>query len=162
MILVSEYAARCDEHALAFITWGCAYQIMRLLGLDSSERIPKSGSPSDFTRKETERRLLWSCFIMDSFIGSGIDANLRWKEDVPNVLLPASDACFLEQIRFHLSDLATVEFFNSPTSFKKMNIHSQVIHLAYLRTQFLRCLLFLQSGILPIIGLTAIQTYKEE
>jgi hypothetical protein len=138
MILISEYATRFDKHALAFITWGCSYQIMRLLGFDSPERTVRPGSPADTRREETKRRLLWSCFILDSYIGSGIDANLRWKEEVPAVLLPSSDHSFLEQVLLDTPTLATVEFFSSPDSLKQMNLRSQLIYLFHLRTQVLR------------------------
>jgi hypothetical protein len=138
MILISEYATRFDQHALAFITWGCSYQIMRLLGFDSPERSARPVSPTDIRRNETKRRLLWSCFILDSYIGSGIDANLRWKEEVPAVFLPSSDHSFLEQDLLDAPTLATVELFNSPDSLKQMNLRSQVTYLFHVRTQVLR------------------------
>lgn len=138
MILISEYATRFDKHALGFITWGCSYQIMRLFGFDSPEQSARTISPADNRQDETKRRLLWSCFILDSCIGSGIDANLRWKEEVPTVFLPSSDHSFLEQALMNTPTLATLELFNSPNSLKQMNLRSQLIYLFHIRTQVLR------------------------
>ncbi|KAH8812765.1 hypothetical protein F5884DRAFT_316685 [Xylogone sp. PMI_703] len=143
MILISEYATRIDEHALAFTIWGCAYQIMRLLGLDSdaTERYNNNTSRTvsvDHTQKESERRLLWSCFVLDSFIGSGIDENLRWRGNTPRAPLPCSDHNFLEQTQPPDMDLRTIETLSSPNILRKSDLRSQVIYLSYMRTQVLR------------------------
>ncbi|KAH8695292.1 hypothetical protein BGW36DRAFT_360995 [Talaromyces proteolyticus] len=54
MILISEYATRADERALTFVTLGCCYQIMRLLGLNSPDKIDEPQNSDDLRRKGTE------------------------------------------------------------------------------------------------------------
>jgi hypothetical protein len=138
MVLISEYSMRVEEHTLSFITWGCAYQIMRLLSLDSAQRPNSPNTPRESTVTEIERRLLWSCFILDSFIGSGIDGNLRWRDEAPRIPLPCSDHSFLEQTQSLAQERLPSEAFNSSSILAKLDLRTQVIYLAYLRTQALR------------------------
>lgn len=131
---------RTDDHALAFVIWGCAYQIMRLLSLDLSP--PEGHRELEATinpiEKESQKRLLWSCFILDSFIGSGIDENLRWRGDVPAVSLPCSDHEFLEQRRPHTQGRLYLKDLNSPSIFENFDLRSHMIYLSSMRTQVLR------------------------
>lgn len=127
-----------DQHALAFVVFGCCVRIMRLLSLDSPKKVPASPGLSQMTQLETERRLLWSCYILDSFLGGGVDGNLYWKDDFPCVPLPCSDANFVAQEQypdFNAPKLSTFELFPDRSY---LNLRSHTIYLVQLRTRVLR------------------------
>lgn len=138
MVLICEYSMLFDQHALAFVVFGCCYRIMRLLGLDSLKKLTDSYNPTQVTQAESERRVLWSCYILDSFLGGGVDDNLFWKDDVPRVPLPCSDGNFIAQTQPSNHDLPTIESFQTPADFHRLNLRSHIIHLARLRTRVLR------------------------
>jgi len=133
MILICEYCLRTGDNALAFVIWGICYQILRLLGLDSPSR-----TTPDLTQKEAERRALWSCFILDSVIGSGVDENLHWHDEVPRVPLPCPDHMFVSQIAFTGQEVPAFDLFISPTGLRQLDIRAQVVYLAFVRTKVLR------------------------
>ena len=140
MMLVCEFAMRVDQHALAFTMLGCCYRVIRLLGLDSTNKTSNAHKTKGVRQIEVERRLLWSCYIMDSFIGGGIDGNLEWKDDVPRVPLPCSDHCFLAQAHHAEQEEELPEPHNpgTPAILGRLNLRCHVIYLARFRTQVLR------------------------
>ncbi|KAH0492059.1 hypothetical protein TgHK011_007026 [Trichoderma gracile] len=128
-----------DQHALAFVVFGCCLRIMRLLSLDSHKKVLDAPGLAQMTQLEIERRLLWSCYLLDSFLGGGVDGNLYWKDDFPSVPLPCSDANFIAQEQY-ISDLnaprlSTFEIF---TDRSYLNLRSHTIYLVQLRTRVLR------------------------
>ena len=128
-----------DQHALAFVVFGCCLRIMRLLSLDSAKKVSDAPGLSQMTQLETERRLLWSCYLLDSFLGGGVDMNLHWKHGFPCVPLPCSDANFIAQEQY-ISDLnaprlSTFEIFPDRSY---LNLRSHTIYLVQLRTRVLR------------------------
>ncbi|KAK5212766.1 hypothetical protein LTR99_003027 [Exophiala xenobiotica] len=133
MVLICEYCLRTGDNALAFVLWGICYQILRLLGLDSPSRMAL-----DLTQREAERRVLWSCFILDSLIGSGVDENLHWHDEAPGVPLPCPDHMFVSQIAFTGHEVPAAVLFISPTGLRQLEIRSHVIYLAFVRTKVLR------------------------
>ncbi|KAL7810209.1 hypothetical protein V8C44DRAFT_332577 [Trichoderma aethiopicum] len=139
MVLICEHSVAMDRHALAFVVFGCCLRIMRLLSLDSPKKVSDAPGLAQMTRLETERRLLWSCYLLDSFLGGGVDGNLFWKDDFPCVPLPCSDASFIAQEPY-ISDLnaprlSTFEMFPDRSY---LNLRSHTIYLVQLRTRVLR------------------------
>ncbi|KAK4067302.1 transcriptional regulator family: Fungal Specific TF [Trichoderma aggressivum f. europaeum] len=138
MVLICEHSISMDQHALAFVVFGCCVRIMRLLSLDSPKKVPASPGLAQMTQLEAERRLLWSCYILDSFLGGGVDGNLYWKDDFPCVPLPCSDANFVAQeqyLDFNAPKLSTFELFPDRSY---LNLRSHTIYLVQLRTRVLR------------------------
>ncbi|UKZ48354.1 hypothetical protein TrVGV298_002577 [Trichoderma virens] len=112
MVLICEHSISMDQHALAFVVFGCCVRIMRLLSLDSPKK--------------------------DSFLGGGVDGNLYWKDDFPCVPLPCSDANFVAQEQygdFNAPKLSTFELFPDRSY---LNLRSHTIYLVQLRTRVLR------------------------
>lgn len=139
MVLICEHSIAMDQHALAFVVFGCCLRIMRLLSLDSAKKVSDAPGLSQMTQLETERRLLWSCYLLDSFLGGGVDMNLHWKHGFPCVPLPCSDANFIAQEQY-ISDLnaprlSTFEIFPDRSY---LNLRSHTIYLVQLRTRVLR------------------------
>ncbi|TFB06916.1 hypothetical protein CCMA1212_001306 [Trichoderma ghanense] len=139
MVLICEHSIAMDQHALAFVVFGCCLRIMRLLSLDSPKKVSDAPGLAHMTQLETERRLLWSCYLLDSFLGGGVDGNIYWKDDFPCVPLPCSDANFIAQEQY-ISDLnaprlSTFEIFPDRSY---LNLRSHTIYLVQLRTRVLR------------------------
>lgn len=78
MILYSEYGLRVGDNAFVYMLVGCCTRMCRLLRLDVEDPnlAPVAFSPEQRTRRESLRRLMWSCYILDSFVGAGVDTNL--------------------------------------------------------------------------------------
>jgi hypothetical protein len=92
----------------------------------------------DLNQRDAERRMLWSCFILDSLIGSGVDENLHWHDEAPGVPLPCPDHMFVSQIAFTGHEVPAAVLFISPTGLRQLEIRSHVIYLAFVRTKVLR------------------------
>ncbi|KAL7892982.1 hypothetical protein HDV64DRAFT_272949 [Trichoderma sp. TUCIM 5745] len=138
MVLICEYSIFMDQHALAFVIFGCCVRVMRLLGLDSPEKAAVPSGLAHMTQLETERRLLWSCYLLDSFLGGGVDGNLYWKDDFPGVPLPCSDASFIAQEQYADFETPKLSAFELYPDRSYLNLRSHTIYLVQLRTRVLR------------------------
>lgn len=45
-------------------------------------------------QREVENRIVWACFVIDGLAANGVEKNMCWKDNVPNIPLPCSDDCF--------------------------------------------------------------------
>lgn len=99
MVLCCEYAARTAQHTTVFMLAGYCSRMARLLQLDEKVPTPPSVNaiPADITRQECQRRLLWSCYILDSMAASGIDQDLYWNQGPPQTRLPCGETEFLQR-----------------------------------------------------------------
>lgn len=50
------------------------------------------------TEKESRRRLMWSCYVMDSLVGSGVDQLTLVDEKDMKIQLPCNERNFTQQI----------------------------------------------------------------
>ena len=50
------------------------------------------------TEKESRRRLMWSCYVMDALVGSGVDQLTLVDEKDMKIQLPCNDRNFVQQI----------------------------------------------------------------
>lgn len=50
------------------------------------------------TEKESRRRLMWSCYVMDSLVGSGVDQLTLVDEKDMKIQLPCNERNFVQQI----------------------------------------------------------------
>lgn len=96
-VLLHEYYLRQGDYAKGFMISGQIarhLQILQLnIELDSDPLCQKSRVSS--TTKETRRRLVWACYILDAFIECGIDQlRLILSEDI-YVQLPCSEDLFV-------------------------------------------------------------------
>ncbi|KAF4470504.1 Alkaline phosphatase [Fusarium albosuccineum] len=88
MVLYSEYGLRIGDNAFVYMLVGSCTRMSRLLRLDAEDPQPEPRplSPKELTKRESLRRLMWSCYILDSFVGAGVDGNLSWVADEQHTL----------------------------------------------------------------------------
>ncbi|OQV07020.1 Fungal specific transcription factor domain-containing protein [Cladophialophora immunda] len=137
LVLISEYGAGACGNAIAFVLAGCCQRLARLLGLDATSRSSvRSGFES--CEHESRRRLMWSCFILDGIVGSGVDAHSLSKDTIPKIPLPRPESEFLSQVPIDEQELPRLESMESPEAIQPVDYRGQVVYLVQLRTQVLR------------------------
>lgn len=101
-VLLHDYQLRVGNYLAAFMLSGIAARMVQVLqiNLEFSTDIlcSRSTPPIDATMRESRRRLMWSCFTMDSWVGSGVDQLTLLDERDIKVQLPCNERCFLQQI----------------------------------------------------------------
>nr|RBQ96366.1 hypothetical protein FVER53263_20067 [Fusarium verticillioides] len=142
LVLLCDFALQTGQDALAFMLCGCCHSAARLLALDRPLLPSNTGESSkDSILAESQRRVLWSCFILDSIVGSGVNENLRWRDGSPQIPLPSSDQTFLSQISSAEAPLflpRRSDVFPSSEDLQKYNIRSNLVYLMSIRTRVLR------------------------
>ena len=100
-VLLHDHELRDGRFASAFMLAGVSARMAQALqtNVEYSTDIlstNSSGGPSPAAR-ETRRRLMWSCYVMDAWVGSGVD-QLTLLDDVDiKVQLPCCDRHFVRQ-----------------------------------------------------------------
>ncbi|TVY89536.1 putative transcriptional regulatory protein [Lachnellula willkommii] len=101
-VLLEDYYIRVGDYMAAFMLSGTAARMVQGLqiNLESSTDILCSESKPllGATARESRRRLMWSCFVMDSWVGSGVDQLTLLDESNIKVQLPCNERSFLQQI----------------------------------------------------------------
>lgn len=101
-VLLHDYAVRMGNFANAFMLSGIitrmtqALQINLEYNTDILCQNPDS-SPS-VTARESRRRLMWSTYVMDALVGSGVDQLTLVDEKDMKVQLPCNERNFIQQI----------------------------------------------------------------
>ncbi|TPX11114.1 uncharacterized protein E0L32_007975 [Thyridium curvatum] len=139
MVLVCDYGFVADNYEVIFQLVGCCYRLVRLLGLDDPSHTVVPRTCEEATRYESQRRLVWSCFILDQTVGSGVEPNLNW-QTYPPIPLPLSDHDFLSQVIPDTSSLPTMEIFDDPAMSGRLNMRAHIVHIFWLRGQVLKML----------------------
>lgn len=132
---------RFGQESTAFMISGISSRLAQLLRLDS-EPTPESleGIPSGLliAEKEARRRLVWSCYIQDVAISSGVDLISSWPL-APKARLPCSDREFTLQLECDSGILGEGKDFDDEVSqSKNMSLEAAFVHIIYLRKQVLR------------------------
>ncbi|OTA22938.1 hypothetical protein BTJ68_14273 [Hortaea werneckii EXF-2000] len=100
-VLLQDYAIRMADWGNAFMLSGLIARMTQALqiNLEHSTDIlcEDPGLRPDATTKESRRRLMWSCYITDSLIGSGVDQLTLIREEDIKIQLPCSERNFLHQ-----------------------------------------------------------------
>ncbi|KAL2672211.1 hypothetical protein Neosp_012912 [[Neocosmospora] mangrovei] len=99
MVLYAEYGLRVGDNAFVYMLVGSCTRMSRLLRLDTEDPQGDSSplSSQRLTKRESIRRLMWSCYILDSFVGAGVDGNLSWAANVPPLPLACAEKDFIYQ-----------------------------------------------------------------
>jgi hypothetical protein len=138
MVLVCEYGIIVDDQPLAFLLLGCSYRIIRILGLDDPNRYLDSKTLAETTQGESERRLVWSCFILDSLVASGVESNSGWRH-YPKIPLPAPDHAFISQSLKSAASMPTIDTFIKTThTATDPSIRAHMIYVVVLKSRALQ------------------------
>lgn len=90
------------NYALAFMLSAMASRMSQALQINleySTDVLCKETEkhPS-VTIRESRRRLMWSCYVADSLVGSGVDQLTLINDDDIKIQLPCNERSFLQQI----------------------------------------------------------------
>lgn len=97
MLILCDYGLRQDRNAMVFIMISCAYRVIRLLSLDQQKSLDITATAADFQRRESEIRLVWACYFVDALVGTGVEKNLCWRNESPDIPLPGPEQNFIMQ-----------------------------------------------------------------
>jgi hypothetical protein len=101
-VLLQDHELRTGNYANAFMLTATAVRMAQALQVNiehSTDILCNSPSPSpSASSKESRRRLMWSCFIMDCWVGSGVDQLTLLDERDINIQLPCQEQNFILQI----------------------------------------------------------------
>ena len=100
-VLLQDYAIRMADWGTAFMLSGLIARMTQALQINlehSTDVLCQNPSlRPDASTKESRRRLMWSCYIADSLIGSGVDQLTLIREEDMKIQLPCSERNFLHQ-----------------------------------------------------------------
>lgn len=95
--------------------------------------------------RESKRRLMWSCYVLDSWVGSGVDQLTLIDDKNIKIQLPCNERNFLQQIPTITETMTEGQVLNfvpktlKPTNASSnMGIMAQFIRVAGIRKRVLR------------------------
>lgn len=100
-VLLHDHELRCGKFASAFMLCGISTRMAQALQMNVEYSTDvlcthSSDGPSPAAR-ESRRRLMWATYIMDAWVGSGVDQLTLLDEDDFKIQLPGSDQNFARQ-----------------------------------------------------------------
>ena len=102
-VLLYEYHLRRGNYAKALMLSGLTVRMAHALQLNL-EYTPDAANPADTssaslsTYREARRRLMWACYVLDTWTGSGVDQLTLLHESDIKIQLPCNERSFLLQI----------------------------------------------------------------
>jgi hypothetical protein len=102
-ILLQDYSTRQGDYSLAFMLTGVTTRMSQALQLNleySADILCESEGNSSLpscTTKESRRRLMFSCYVADATVGSGVDQLTLLNEKDIKIQLPCDERLFLIQ-----------------------------------------------------------------
>jgi hypothetical protein len=103
LILLHDQEARTGNYAGSFLLTGLVIRMAHALQLNnevSADILCKEegGSPNEASVRESRRRLMWACYMIDVWAGSGVDHLTILNEKDLKIQLPCNERQFLLQI----------------------------------------------------------------
>ena len=101
-VLLHDHEIRVGDYASAFVITGTITRMAQALqlNLEYSKEIfhdePHNGPT--VCSKEARRRLMWSCYVLDTLIGSGVDQLTLFSEPDIKIQLPCNERNFVLQV----------------------------------------------------------------
>lgn len=101
-VLLHDYALRMGNFTNAFMLCGIMSRMSQALqiNLEYSTDVlcEDSSSGPSVTVRESRRRLMWSCWVADTLVGSGVKQLTILDEKDINIQLPCNDRNFIQQL----------------------------------------------------------------
>lgn len=148
IVLLHEHELRVGGYSNAFMLTGIGVRMAQALqiNLESSPGVLAAGPQGlSATTREARRRLMWSIYIMDSWVGSGVDELTLVDEADVKIQLPCSDRTFERE------EYSIVETLNPGDNLlymppgermkgpvESLDLHGHFIRLVSLRRKVLR------------------------
>ena len=90
-------------------------------------------------QREVENRIVWACFVIDGLAANGVEKNMCWKDNVPNIPLPCSDACFnTSQLSLIPHYLSQIEDSAMHTVIADLDLAALLVVVVRLRTKVMQ------------------------
>jgi hypothetical protein len=100
-VLLYDYELRMGNFVNAFMLSSVTARMAQALQINleySTDVLCRDGETSlSASDKESRRRLMWACYIMDTLVGSGVDQLTLINEKDIKVQLPCNERSFLQQ-----------------------------------------------------------------
>ncbi|KAJ5312173.1 hypothetical protein N7508_003003 [Penicillium antarcticum] len=101
-VLLHDYAVRLGNFSNAFMLSGITTRMTQALQINLEYNTDvlchEAGSNLLVTARESRRRLMWSCYIMDALVGSGVDQLTLMDERDIKIQLPCNERNFTQQV----------------------------------------------------------------
>lgn len=156
-VLLHDHEIRIGNYAAAFVLTGIITRMTQALQLnveyshDIFHDEPNNGPT--VCSKEARRRLMWSCYVLDSLIGSGVDQLTLLKDPDIRIQLPCNERNFVLQVPCVTEMLQNGQFLPfvradqiPPRVIDNIGIVALYIRLISLRKQVLRYVKQLDSA----------------
>ncbi|KAI0132181.1 hypothetical protein BJ170DRAFT_234301 [Xylariales sp. AK1849] len=158
VVLVHEHDLRIGDYASAFMLTGLGVRMAQALqiNLEKSPNILSSDGQLHWSSREARRRLMWSIYIMDAWVGSGVDELTLVRDQDMKIQLPCNERNFMLQIPCLVETLQTGEYLpfvsledraKGPTD--TLDLQAQFIRLLCLRRKVLRYVKHLDTALPP-------------
>ncbi|KAJ4299892.1 hypothetical protein N0V90_005139 [Kalmusia sp. IMI 367209] len=97
LVLLHDHEARLGNYAGSFLLTGLIVRMAHALQLHTESK-EQPGVPNDVSLRESRRRLMWACYMVDVWAGSGVDQLTILNEKDIKLQLPCNERQFLLQI----------------------------------------------------------------
>ncbi|KFY44340.1 hypothetical protein V494_01524 [Pseudogymnoascus sp. VKM F-4513 (FW-928)] len=100
LVLLCEYESRYGQNSTVFMLSGCCFRMAQLLRLNIEPEGGDKGQPLtgiQITARESRRRLMWSCYVLDVVVGSGVESLIMSSKAPLNVQVPCTNDAYLLQ-----------------------------------------------------------------
>ncbi|KFZ10961.1 hypothetical protein V502_07829 [Pseudogymnoascus sp. VKM F-4520 (FW-2644)] len=100
LVLLCEYESRYGQNSTVFMLSGCCFRMAQLLRLNTEPEVESTthlSTVTQITECESRRRLMWSCYILDVLVGSGVESLIMSSKALPNVKVPCNNDAYLLQ-----------------------------------------------------------------
>ncbi|KAJ6438777.1 hydrolase or acyltransferase of alpha beta superfamily [Purpureocillium lavendulum] len=97
-VLLHEHEIRIGNYAAAFMITGLAVRLAQGLQLNVEQQVARARAISNRilpSLYESCRRVMWSVYVMDSWVGSGVDELTMLDDKNINIQLPAPESDFV-------------------------------------------------------------------
>lgn len=103
LVLLHDQEARTGNYAGSFLLTGLVIRMAHALQLNNEVSADimcreEGGSPNEASVRESRRRLMWACYMIDVWAGSGVDHLTILNEKDLKIQLPCNERQFLLQI----------------------------------------------------------------
>lgn len=154
-ILLHEYYLRTGDYAKGFLISGTIARHLQLLQLNIEHDcdVPCQRDKSFWAVRESRRRLVWACYLLDASIECGVDQLRFVSADDIHVQLPCSEDLFVRNIPCSTEMLTpgrllpSVHQSQGPGAVHNLDLRSYYIRVMAVRSKILRYVKHLQGEI---------------